>query len=252
MNASELVWLLGHAGPLTLILARVLGMVWTAPTLATPGVDWRFRVIFGALLSAIMIPAVGAKVAAPIGWENLAQACLIEVAVGAALGWSAALIIAGARQAGEIVGAQAGLSAAALFDPDAGDDLTPLGHWYALVALGTFLALDGPLALVRAIVQSYEVIPAGTVQLSTETVQLAFGQVQAALELALRAAAPPALALALAGLALGLLGRAAPSLQLVSLSIPVRAVLGMLVVGLAMVALTMTLSTAWGRWPGGF
>ena len=61
--------------------------------------------------------------------------------MGLALGFAASLVIAGARQAGEIVGGQAGLSAASLFDPDAGDDMTPLGHLYGLVALGTFLAL---------------------------------------------------------------------------------------------------------------
>ncbi len=251
MNAGDVAWLLGHGGVLALILARIVGVAWTAPGLGTPGVDWRSRLILSVLLSAILLPAVGAKVSAPLGWALLGQMCMAEVAVGAALGWSAALVISGARQAGEIVGAQAGLSAAALFDPEAGDDLTPLGHWYALVALGTFLALDGPLVMVKAVVQSYEVVPAGTLTLSNGTVQRVFGQIGGALALALRASAPPALALALAGLALGLLGRAAPSLQLVSLSLPVRAALGMLLVGLALAALMMTLSTAWSRWPGG-
>ncbi|WP_422928319.1 flagellar biosynthetic protein FliR [Singulisphaera sp. PoT] len=252
MTTGEMAWLLAHGGVVALILARVLGMAWTAPALATPGVDSRARLILGALLAAVLIPSVGPQLAAPLGWEDLARACLAELAVGAALGWSASLIIAGARQAGELVGAQAGLSAAALFDPEAGEELTPLGHWYALVALGTFLALDGPIALMRAVVQSYEVVPVGSLALTTETVQRAFGQVGAALELALRAAAPPALALALAGLAIGLLGRAAPSLQLVSLSMPIRAALGMLLFGLAMAALVATLTTAWGRWPGGY
>src|SRR6185312_11238172 len=159
---------------------------------------------------------------------------LVELAVGAALGWSAALVVAGARQAGEIVGAQAGLSPAALFDPDAGDELTPLGHLYGLIALATFLTLDGPLMLVQSLVESYRTLPAGGPPLSTETVALAFGRVAGALELSIRAAAPVALALALAGAALGLLGRAAPSLPLVALSLPVRAALG---VALAMLGM---------------
>ena len=66
-----------------------------------------------------------------------------------------------------------------------------------------------------------------------------------------RAAAPPALALALAGVALGLLGRAAASLQLVALSLPVRSALGLVLVLLGMVTLAATLSIAWGGWPGG-
>ena len=150
-----------------------------------------------------------------------------------------------ARQAGEVVGAQAGLSAAALFDPHAGDDLTPLGHLYGLIALASFLALDGPLVLVRALVESYRVLPAGGVVLSEEAARGVFGRVGQALTLAVRAAAPTALALALAGAALGLLGRAAPSLQLVALSLPIRSALGMLLVLLGMITLAATLSAAW-------
>ena len=73
-----------------------------------------------------------------------------------------------------------------------------------------------------------------------------------ALALALRASAPPALALTLAGLALGLLGRAAPSLQLVSLSLPARTLLGLALAMLGLATLAATLAAAWrGRSRGG-
>ncbi|MBV8230544.1 MAG: hypothetical protein JO329_11225, partial [Planctomycetaceae bacterium] len=45
--------------------------------------------------------------------------------------------------------------------------------------------------------------------------------------------------------ALGLLGRVAPSLQLVALSLPIRSALGMLLVLLGMITLAATLSAAW-------
>src|SRR4051812_14385004 len=211
MASSAIVGLLANAGVSALVLARVLGLAWTAPTLATPGLDGRFRLALAVLLGATLLPIVGPSLAAPDGWAALGRACLVEGLVGAALGWTAALVVAGARQAGEIVGMQAGLSPAALLDPDAGDELTPLGHLYGLVALAVFLALDGPLVLVRALVESYRVLPLGATILSGETARQAFGRVGAALELALGAAAPTALAVALAGVALGLLGRAAPS-----------------------------------------
>ena len=155
-------WVVAHAGVAALAFARAAGLAWTAPGLATPGLGGRFRLVLAGLLAVILVPVVrGDAAAASMGWPAVAAACAGEVLVGAALGWSAALVVAGARQAGELVGAQAGLSAAALFDPEAGDELSALGHLYGLVALGVFLALDGPLALVRALVESYRVIPAG-------------------------------------------------------------------------------------------
>lgn len=251
MTPSDAFWILGQGGAVVLVLARLVGLAWTAPSLATAGLDWRFRVGLVACLAGIVVPVVAVGIEAPTAWVDLGRVCMAEAAIGAALGWSAALIVAGARQAGEIVGVQSGLSPAALFDPDAGDEMTPLGHLYGILALATFLTLDGPVVLVKALIESYQVVPAGTASLSIETVNQAFGRVGQALALTLRAAAPPALALCLAGMAMGLLGRAAPSLQLVSLSLPIRSALGLLLVALGMLTLISTLSMAWGTWPGG-
>ena len=230
------------------MLARTLGLGATAPALAAPGLEPRFRLLLAIALASVVAPVVGPGLTLPEGLSAIALACLGEVIVGAGLGWSAGLIIAGARQAGEVVGAQAGLSAAALFDPEVGDELTPLGHLYGLIALGVFLSLDGPLMLVRVLIESYDAMPVGELGLTLETAEAAFGRVGQALALAVRAAAPPAIALTLAGVALGLIGRAAPSLPLATMTLPVRYALGLALAMLGAVALAGTLATAWGAW----
>ena len=165
--------------------------------------------------------------------------------MGGMLGWSAALIIAGARLGGELVAAQAGLSTASLFDPDTGEESTVLGRLYGWIALAVFLALDGPLILIRALVESYGAVPAGRLLISQQTADLAFAQVGRALELSLRAAAPAALALTLAGIVLGWLSRAAPSLPFVALALPIRSVLGVVLVIISLATLAATLASAW-------
>ena len=234
-----------QGGPWLLVLSRTLGLAWTAPALGAPALDGRSRLILAATLAALIAPLVVGEVASPAEPLTLVGACLVEVVIGAGLGWSGALVIAGARQAGEVVGAQAGLSPAALFDPEAGDGLTPLGHLYGLVALGVFLSLDGPTQLVAGLAESYRVVPAGGVPASSDLSSWAFGQVGRALALALRASAPPALALTIASLALGLLGRAAPSLQLVSLSMPARTLVGLSLAAFGLVTLAATIGAAW-------
>lgn len=250
---DTIAWLAGQGGVWTLVLARVLGLCWTAPTLAAPGLGGRARLILAATLTALIAPVIGREVQAPTGLWDLGVACVVEVVIGAGLGWAASLVIAGARQAGDVVGSQAGLSPAALFDPEIGDGLTPLGHLYGLVAMGVFLALDGPTQLVLGVAESYRVVPPGGSNPSPEVATWAFGQVARALGLTLRASAPPALALTMAGLALGLLGRAAPSLQLISVSFPVRTLLGLALAALGLVTLAATLGAAWqGAFPWGW
>ena len=151
--------------------------------------------------------------------------------------------------AGELVAAQAGLSTAALFDPETGEEITVLGRLYGWIALAVFLALDGPLVLVGALVESYQAVPAGRLLISEGTAALAFAQVGHALEVALRAAAPAALALCLAGIVLGWLSRAASSLPFVALALPIRSVLGVVLILLSLGTLVTTLSGAWDTLP---
>jgi len=244
-------WVLSHACVWALVLARILGLCLTAPALAIPELDWRFRLGLAAILGMVIGPVLEPMIVPPAVWSGTVQAMVLEVLTGGVLGWSAALIVAGARLAGELVSAQAGLSTATLLDPDTGEAQTPLGRLYGWIALAVFLALDGPLVLVRALVESYNVVPAGWLLISDETALLAFGQVGRALELALQAAAPPALALILAGIVLGWLSRAAPSLPFVALALPIRSFLGIVLVVLSLATLAVTLSSAWGTLPWG-
>lgn len=237
----------GQAWAYAVVLARVVGLAWTAPALSTPGLGWRVRLGLAVMITLAVAPAASPGLPRPLDGPAAALLVPIELGAGALLGLSAALLVAAARQAGEVVGLQAGLAPAALFDPDLGDELNPLGHLYGVVALGAFLAMDGPLKLVGSLAESYRAIPAGGLDLSPETIDLAFGRVGWALGLAVRAAAPAALALVLAGLALGLLGRAAPSLQMMSLALPIRAAVGLAVVFFAIAALAGMLAGAWGE-----
>src|SRR3954465_7118586 len=117
MSSSEVLWLLGNAGTLALVVSRVSGLAWTAPTLATSGLGGRFRLVLAVFLGGILLPLVGPSLAIPVGWPPRGRAGLVAGMVGGGVGWADALVVAGARQAGEIVGMQAGLSPAALFDP---------------------------------------------------------------------------------------------------------------------------------------
>ncbi len=250
-TASDLaLWLLGEGQGWLLVLARVSGLAWTAPAWGTPAMAWRVRVGFSMLLTTVLVPLVGPVVpAGSPGWGwTLAGLGLTEAAIGLGLGLSAGLVVAGARQAGEIVGAQAGLSPASLIDPEAGGELTPLGHLYGLIALAIFLALDGPLHLVDALAESYRALPPGRLRLSPELAVEAFGRVGWALSLAVRAAAPAALALALAGVVLTLLARTAGTLQFASLAWPIRAIVGLLLVLIGLTGLAGTLNVAWSDW----
>jgi flagellar biosynthesis protein FliR len=238
-------WIISHAAVVGIVLFRVLGMCLTAPGLAIPELDVRFRIGLAAALGVVLYPVVEPSIVAPLGWQNVAFALVLELLTGAVLGFAAALVVAGARLAGDLVAAQAGLSTSTLLDPETGEEVTPFGRLYGWVALMAFLALGGPLTLVRSLAESYQAVPAGGLLISAETATVAFAHVGRALELALRAAAPVALALAMAGIVMGWLSRAAASLPFVALALPIRTVIGAVLLLLGVVTLFGTYGNVW-------
>lgn len=250
MRATPLdaVWSSGLGLVWALIAARSAGVCFTAPVLAAPGFAWRFRLVLALVLAAWMVPLVAPLIAAPSAGDAVVWLVVNELLIGGMIGWSASLVVAGARQAGDVVAAQAGLSVSALFDPETGGESTALGHLYGLIALAVFLAMDGPLVMVEALIQSFQAMPAGRLVLDQSAAELIFGQIAEALSLAVRAAAPAAVALIVAGIAMSWLGRLAPSVPLVALSLPVRAFLGVLLVLASLAALMLHLNQAWSGW----
>lgn len=250
MGASPLdaVWSSGMGLVWALIGARSAGVCLTAPVLAAPGFALRFRIVLAGVLAAWLAPIVAPMIAAPAIEDATVWLIVNELLIGGLIGWSASLVVAGARQAGDVVAAQAGLSVATLFDPESGDESTALGHLYGFIALAVFLSLDGPLVMVDALIRSFQAMPAGRLVFDRGAAGLIFGQIAEALSLAVRAAAPPAVALVVAGFAMGWLGRLAPSVPLVALSLPVRAFLGILLVLASLGALLLRLDEAWSGW----
>lgn len=262
-NVEALVPLAGAA---LLAVARPLGLASAAPGWAGAAVGPRMRVVIAAALAVVTLPAAPA-------WASLASAgagawaaiWLVELGVGVGLGLTAALVVAGARQAGELVGLQAGLAPASLLDPDgvgADEPITPLGHLYGLIATAVFLALDGPLRLVDALAASYRAAPPGLgwdggdagsrADLLGRLVPELFGRVGSMLGLALQAAAPAGIGTLLAGVALAVLARSAGARPLSGLGWPARAAVGVALTLVMLGVLGTTLAAAWGRWASEF
>src|SRR5262249_19691237 len=134
-----------------IVLARVVGVCMTAPVNMIPGVHWAMRFALAMTLGLFLVPVIEPMVGPVAPVPRIAWIASTEVSLGGLRGMSAGLIVHAARQAGDLVAAQAGLSSASLLDPDSGVELTPLGYLYGAVALAVFLALDGPLIMIGAL-----------------------------------------------------------------------------------------------------
>jgi flagellar biosynthetic protein FliR len=216
--------------------ARTLPIAWLVPAFGGPNLSAPIRAGLGLGLAVLCLPRLAGQVpdASVALWVLL---LVRELAVGLTLGFVASLIFRAAESAGRLTDVLRGANLAEVISPVSGGRTSPLGELTALLAIVIFLELGGLGQLAQALGRSYDAVPiaptASPAQLG-RVVALAVSASAQMLEAALGLAAPALVALLLADLVLGLVGRAAPQLPLYFVGMPLKALLG---VGAALVAI---------------
>jgi flagellar biosynthetic protein FliR len=214
-----------------LLVIRPGMLVVAAPMFGATFVPAPVRIALGLLLGVLVAPLASppAVTGAP---ASIAAVVVSEAVIGVALGMGFRLIIAAAELAGHLVGFQMGLSYAALVDPQSGVRNNVIAALYANLAIMTFLGIDGHHSVLRALAASYVALPMGGLPASGGLGALVAQMLGLVFVTGVRLAAPVVTVLLIVELALGLVSRAAPSLNLMVVGAPVR-----LLAGLAALAL---------------
>ncbi len=230
-------WIVFYAFP----LARVLGLIATAPLWSTAGIPRRTRLILGLAITIAIAPVLppmpSVQPASLAGLWILGQQMLI----GIAMGFAARIVFAAIDMAGTFIGFQMGLGFATFYDPIDGAQTPVVGEFIGIIALLLFLALDGHLLYVSTLAQSFHAIPVGPEALSPNSwrnlVELGAKIFSAGLLLAL----PVLVALMITNIGLGVLTKAAPQLNLFALGFPVTLMGGFFAIGISLSYLTVPL-----------
>lgn len=216
-----------------LVFARLGAAVMLLPGLGEQEIPPTIRLALGLALLALLLPVVAPGLPpAPDAGAEAARLVVQEVVVGLWLGGLARLLAVALAMAGQAIAALIGLQGMMVTDPALGPQGTALGRAFGLMT--AVLVLSGGLYAIalRALAESYALIPAGgaiPLGFAAESVAQAGA---ASLELALRLAAPFVIAAVVLNLALGLLARLAPQVQTFFVAIP-----GQILGGLALLAL---------------
>lgn len=219
------------------VLARVGGLV-----LATPALGARSAPRYARILLAVAI----ALMVTPVFWETAppppqhAMQMLVplgrEAVLGLVMGLSLAILIAGIKAAGQVVGQMSGMSLAQVIDPETGAQSAILGQLFSLIATAVFLITGGHRQLIAALLDTFRWMPPGRVGFSTGLVTTLTEVVGHSFLLAIRVAAPVLVALLLSTLVLGLIGRTLPQLNVLAVGLGLNSMIAMATLALSLVA----------------
>lgn len=214
--------------------ARVLALFLTAPVLHDQAVPARVKIGF-SMLAALLIapllpPAQHVPISSPHGALILAQ----QVLIGAAIGFSMRLVFAALEMAGDVIGLQMGLSFAGFISPGTGEQTPIVGSFFGVIASLIFLAINGHLMLLAAVTESFYAFPITNglgPQINVAAIATAGGDI---FRLGLHVALPVLATMLILNLALGVLARVAPQLNIFAIGFPATLLVGMIALMLAL------------------
>ena len=223
-------WIAGLLWPLT----RILGMIAAAPLFGHASVPTRAKVILGVLVAMIVAPNLPPMPAVePTSYAGL-LILVQELLVGLAMGFSMRLVFAAIEYAGELASSTMGFSFASFFDPATQGRSAAISQFMSMVATMAFLAVNAHLVLLASLTESFATLPISSTPLSLaaplELARLGGRIFSAGLQIAL----PILAALLIVNVALGILTRAAPQLNIFGIGFPITLGVGMLTISVAL------------------
>lgn len=227
-----------------LALVRTTTWITLCPPFNAPAVPVRIRV--GLATAIAFVAAEDLTEAAGLATGEFIVAMLVQALAGAALGFAVYALFAAIQGAGELIDLQIGFSIGAVFDPISGAQASPIGRLHQMLALVLMLALNGHVMIVRAYLRSVEAVPDGRVDLAVlgdELVNILGAFMIAALEISL----PVLAALFCTEVALGLIGKAAPQMNIFVLGFAAKTIVAFALLGITLVMLPEATESLLGR-----
>lgn len=212
---------------------RILALVASSPLFGARGIPASAKIATAFVLTLLIAPLLPAMPdvapASAQGLFILAQ----QLMIGYAMGLVMRLALTAMEMAGHIAGLQMGLGFATLFDPQNSSQIPILGQFLGIMAMLLFLAINGHLMVISTLVESFNTLPIGQSAAITnwKALALAGGNI---FSWGVLLSMPILAALMMTNVALAVLTRAAPQLNIFAVGFPITLGVGFIVLGLSL------------------
>jgi len=215
-----------------LILSRYLGMMLLTPIFSSRVILYQIKILVAVSLAVLTFPLVVGNYPAVYPDSNLLVIIEIisEASIGLFMGLAVFLVFSAVQLGGQIVDMRMGFRIANVVDPFSGVDSPVIGQLKNIFVTLIFLALNGHLLLIKHLYQSFEIIPPGRVNFSSELWQYFFRRSADMFLLAVKIALPIAGAIFFIDIILAFLARSVPQMNLFIIGLPIKIMAGLILI----------------------
>ncbi len=216
-------------------LVRTGAWIAVAPPFSSSGIPVRVKLGISVAMSLMLAPTFDGG---PEVLETFAflSALVYQALVGLALGFAVYLLFAAVQAAGEMIDMSGAFSSASLYDPFSNAASTPIGRMFQMLAITILFVTNGHVLLMRGLMTSFEAAPLSGLRLES-VADFLVRDISTFFVAAVQIAFPMLAALFLAEVALGLLTRAAPQINILVIGFNVKVLVLIFMTGLTLAVL---------------
>lgn len=214
---------------LLLVFIRFLGFFITSPIFGGSNAPIYSKIGFSFIISTILLSTMPTIT---VTYDNHILGYLVlilkEMIVGMLFGFIIYLILSIFYLAGQLIDYQIGFSMVSVLDPLSNIQVPITGNLYYFMVLTIFLLINGHHKIIQALFYSYEVLPIGEVILNNELIGYYIIILTNMFTIAIKIASPIIGAILILDVALGILARTAPQMNMFVIGLPLKLIIGLM------------------------
>ncbi len=208
---------------------RIGAMLMAIPIIGTRLVSVRVRVATAMLITFLVMPLLPPMPEVePMSLAGLSVS-VQQILIGLAMGFTLQMVMAALTIAGEAIAMSMGLGFASMVDPQNGVNVPVLSQFFLILGTLLFLALGGHLMIIQLVVSSFQTLPVGESGLQRDSFMILVSFASQMFIGAVWVALPALVSILVITLAMGVMTRAAPQLNIFSVGFPVTMLMGFII-----------------------
>ncbi len=212
-----------------LIFARINGIFVTAPFFGSRNISAKLRIGLSLLLTILILPSVlKLNIASNYQEANLLYFSLVvgEFLVGLIIGFVANIFFSVAQMAGQVLDMQIGFGMVNVLDPQSGQQMPVIGNFLNILAVLIFLTTNAHHFLLISLNDSFSVISLGAPNFQAGILAFALEVFKKTFVIAFKFCLPIATVILLTDIALGMLSKTMPQMNIFIVGMPAKIILG--------------------------
>lgn len=223
--------LLNNVELFLLIFVRMTGLFVTAPIFGRKNIPAYFKVGFAFTTAILMANVI--KVDSIIATDSFliyALYIIKEFIVGVVLGYVAYVVFTSIYIAGQIIDMQIGFGMVNVFDPISNIQIPVTANLYFILAMIIFLVTNGHHMLIKALFQSFELVPLGSASIGPMMIDNIVGIFKQIFTIGFKISAPIVAAIIVTDVVLGIISKTIPQMNVFVLGMPLKILIGIIII----------------------